>query len=168
VPISGVSYYTLLHDITQRLPPIIMFRDSDYLAPLLHPTYAKKPPSEFQLRGQIAEFDDSGRKAAVAQAERLYAATNATSVEAVPVTHDTVYAPKNPNADWGVSMLTLLKIYHDGNFKAVFSVFFRVLSTRILFLENTSEAVVTSVTSFKPKMELWVLLLRKNSPMLLE
>lgn len=82
-----------------------MFRKSDYLAPQLHPTYAKKPPSEFQMRSQLAEFDDGGRRRAARDAaEALY---HAQSAEPVPSTYDTVYAPEAPDADWGVSDATL-------------------------------------------------------------
>lgn len=76
-----------------------MFRKSDYLAPQLHPTYAKKPPSEFQMMAQLAEFDDGGRKRAAIEDENSLYGKPAT--EPVPATYDTVYAPENPNADWG-------------------------------------------------------------------
>lgn len=78
-----------------------MFRKSDYLPPQLHPTYANKPVSEFQKRSQIAEFDDGGRRRAAQEMEEtLYAAA---APAPVPATYDTVYAPNNPAADWGVS-----------------------------------------------------------------
>lgn len=76
-----------------------MFRKSDYLAPQLHPTYAKKPPSEFQMMQQLAEFDDGGRRRAAAEdQEALYGRSAAAPV---PATYDTVYAPEDPLADWG-------------------------------------------------------------------
>lgn len=74
-----------------------MFRNSDYVPPTLHPTYAKKPLSEFQLRSQVAEFDDGGRKKAIE------AAAQVVPEVPVPATHDTVYQPDHPDADWGVS-----------------------------------------------------------------
>lgn len=76
-----------------------MFRKSDYLAPQLHPTYAKKPPSEFQMMSQLAEFDDGGRRRAAVEDEgALY---GKAAQQSVPATYDTVYAPQNPGADWG-------------------------------------------------------------------
>ena len=78
-----------------------MFRKSDYLPPQLHPTYKQKPMSEFQIRSQLAEFDDGGRRReTIEKEEKLF---GDPSTESVPATYDTVYAPQNPNADWGVS-----------------------------------------------------------------
>lgn len=60
------------------------------------------------MRSQLAHFDDSGRGRAAEQQEReMYAAT-VTPVEAVPATYATVYAPNDPNADWGVRSETCL------------------------------------------------------------
>eukprot|EP00602_Paraphysomonas_sp_CaronLab_P012741 CAMPEP_0185040774 /NCGR_PEP_ID=MMETSP1103-20130426/39240_1 /TAXON_ID=36769 /ORGANISM="Paraphysomonas bandaiensis, Strain Caron Lab Isolate" /LENGTH=262 /DNA_ID=CAMNT_0027580205 /DNA_START=87 /DNA_END=875 /DNA_ORIENTATION=- len=69
-----------------------MFRESDYQPPKLHPSYEKKPLSLLQHRAKLSQFED----------------TRSTSVHdgrmdqppAVPVSHDTVYDPSHPDADW--------------------------------------------------------------------
>jgi hypothetical protein len=70
-----------------------MFRESDYLPPVLHPSYANKPVSEFQARSQMAPFEDP---------RPVYVPPEEDAAEVIPVTYDTKYDPSHPDADWGV------------------------------------------------------------------
>jgi len=66
-----------------------MFRESDYVAPKLHSTYSNKPTPVLQSHAQSSRLEtkhDIHNKPIVDQA--------------IPVTYDTIYDPKNPYADW--------------------------------------------------------------------
>lgn len=61
----------------------------------LHPTFVKKAKPELQTISQTAHFDSESRNSSTYK----YPA-NADSIQAIPVTWDTVYDPSHPDADW--------------------------------------------------------------------
>jgi hypothetical protein len=71
-----------------------MFRESDFNEQRLHATYSTKPKSKFQEQSQAAKFDESGL---TSHAFKDY---NGEAAPIIPTTWDTLYDPKNPEADW--------------------------------------------------------------------
>ena len=69
-----------------------MFRESDYVPPKLHPTYKDRKVPEMQKRSQVSHFDDVP--------ERHLSHSHREADIPVPTTHDTLYNPDHPDADW--------------------------------------------------------------------
>lgn len=67
------------------------FRESDAVAPKLHPTYAKKPLSMLQLNNQLSHLEAP---------RPTYATVHDVVPEPIRASHDEVYDPSHPDADW--------------------------------------------------------------------
>lgn len=68
-----------------------MFRDSDYQPPRLHDSFAKKPISVMQLQTQLSHLEVP---------EKRLATVNDVAPAPVRATHDSIYDPTHPDADW--------------------------------------------------------------------
>ena len=80
-------------------PIAVMFRQSDYEPPRLHPTFSTKPTPVLQKVAQTAPFDE------------FHASHGQLSPREepaiIPATRDTKYDPSHPDADWAVCVLIL-------------------------------------------------------------
>jgi hypothetical protein len=77
-----------------------MFRESDYVEPQLHPSYANKPRPIFQVEAQLSQFDGK------TVSRETYNGRQEMPPQ-VPTSYDTVVDPSHPDADWTVSELVV-------------------------------------------------------------
>ena len=76
-----------------------MFRESDYVEPLRHPSYTNKPRPLLQVESQLSKFDSKTTYEGYG--------TKKDPPPPIPLTYDTLHDPSHPDADWTVRSFSL-------------------------------------------------------------